>query len=242
MNERRYSKHRVRWSFLAVTITVATCLALAVWQFQRGQSKAELSSKENQRLAVSTLLSVPLASAHGATLNAEGQWLKEHYWLLDNQIVNGQPGYDLLVPFKLTAGPILVINLGFVAASAPRLPPKALPSFAKLPENLAVTLKTKDLKGFSLASSPEQEGNMTNLIQYIDPSYFSNALGAEVFTAIGYAEHAYSDELTHHFSLSVMPAQKHYAYALQWLLLAVAAVLVAYFKLKTEQRSVADEK
>lgn len=242
MSKRQYVKHRVTWFFLAVSLTVVTCSGLAWWQFQRGQAKAQLVLQKNQLLTAHEFLDTQLDVVHGMSVQLDGDWLSEFYWLLDNQIVNGQAGYDLLAPYRLASGSILIINLGFLAASAPRLPPKTRPDIALLPKIVEVTIKTKNLKGFSLATSPEQSDNVSNLIQYIDPAYFAKALGTDVIDAVGYANQAYSPELTHHFSLSVMPAQKHYAYALQWLLLAIAAAVVAYFKFRTEQRSVADEK
>ncbi|CCQ12721.1 Cytochrome oxidase biogenesis protein Surf1,facilitates heme A insertion [Pseudoalteromonas luteoviolacea B = ATCC 29581] len=244
MKKKQLSKLSVSWLTLAASIVVFVCLGLAYWQFERGKNKETLLAGQIDKGALVTALienKGELSDLHGGIFTINGRWVENAYWLLDNQIVDGKPGYDLIVPFILLNDQIVLINLGFVAASAPRALPSKLPDVQKLPLQFEVTLKVKNLKGFTLAASATHPSDLEGVVQFLDLNYLSQGVSRDLVPAVAYAQQSLDPLLTPHFQLSTMSPQKHFGYAVQWFLLAVAAALVAYFAQKSQQRSLVHE-
>ncbi len=109
----------VRWWLLLITVAAFLLLIkLSGWQWQRAEQKQQqLQQIElwQQRGAPDwqTLLSYPLAELDGAPLQAQASWLAPAVWLVDNQLWQGRPGYDVLIPVQLTPDtPALLVQSG----------------------------------------------------------------------------------------------------------------------------------
>ena len=176
-------------------------------------------------------------------------------WLIDNKIYQGQAGYDVVVPAlvgssvthtnndsTVSNGDISVtnddssvingnayvfVNLGWWKAPATRA---ELPEVI-LPEKVNVTglLKTTDLEQFTLSdktgeySFPQRVQSVNAILEFHKNKAPSTS---PVFL------YASSNTINQHPQLYkpvVMPPEKHVAYAVQWFLLAVAAVIVFLF-------------
>lgn len=236
------SKRSASWMFLAAICVVITCLCLAIWQYRRGVEKeALLATSDTAVLDINALPMVNNESLHGKAAMLEGRWVEGHWWLLDNQVVQSKSGFDLLLPFELSNHALIIVNVGFVPAQGLREAPSDLPSVASLTTTFTSILKTKDLKGFTLADEPDQNPTFPQLVQFIDLSFFERQLKRPILPMIAYASDQLNSNLTPHFQISTMPAQKHFAYALQWLLLGFAAFIVAFVALKSQQRSLIHE-
>ena len=216
---------------VSVTVVVITCSSLALWQYERGQYKAEIETRlarfaQTGAIAWHELHALPEDWLKtGLSVAVSGQ-LAEQIWWLDNQIVKGQFGYDLIVAVKpLTSPKLWLVNLGWFAGHFDR---SKLPNI-NLPKELSDIghLKTKDFKGFTLASADENQTS-TNRLQYITPELAAQQLNQDVAPYMIYANKA-SALGKHHYHVINMSPQKHQAYALQWLLLAIAAAVIGFF-------------
>ena len=70
-------------------------------------------------------------SLDGQPLQGKAEWVSPYVWLLDNQIVNGEVGCDVLIPVRAEGGSsLLLVNLGWVPAPSDRsqLPNPAIPA------------------------------------------------------------------------------------------------------------------
>ena len=224
-----------------VIVVVLVCLRLGYWQLQRAEAKtqqlAHIASVQAQGVMqwpqVQALPSDWNKTGVQATLT--GTIDSNHYWLLDNQVYQGQVGYDVLTLFKPTTSKTpLLTNLGWVKAPTSReqLPAIALPNN---PITINVQLKQGKLSGFTLDNTSLnklEDDSWPKRVQTIDLQLFTQQAKQAMVDFIGYRQGA-GDELgIPHYQAVVMSPQKHYGYAVQWLLIALACVVVAIFASK----------
>ncbi len=198
------------------SILFITCLLLAFWQWK----KVELSQTQDP-------LSEQPIKATINQLSLSGSWLSASF-LLDNQNNKGRAGYHHLGLFKPDASKhALLVNLGWLQAPAMRanIPNPKLPqgkqriTIANSPiiepiiwstdhwpspksTNWPKRIQSIDIERFELATKVQ-----------IEPSYWQLLIGKGKLI----------DTYQIYPSLS---KHKHLKYALQWLLLAIAAPLI----------------
>jgi surfeit locus 1 family protein len=110
---------------LAVILLLPLLCSLGVWQLHRAVAKQQLldqfalrSQQKPQPLANDELIYTPV--------QVSGRFDSAHLLLLDNRIVNGVAGYDVLVPFLPDQenfspdgrSPAILVNLGWIPRSA----------------------------------------------------------------------------------------------------------------------------
>ncbi|MBQ4863810.1 SURF1 family protein [Pseudoalteromonas sp. MMG013] len=226
---------------LAVILIVTVCLLLARWQWLRGENKESLLKQEQAHLAAprSDLRKFLVTSPdllHSAKIKVVGHFVQGNIWFLDNKVIEGQTGYDVVTLFDANnLNGMLLVNLGFVAAPASRTLP-----LLNLPDEqieLNLQIKSKDIQGFTLASQPAMDINQPNLLQYIDLSYFLNITGLSIYPFLTYQVGAQAVVGQPHYQAVVMSPQKHQAYALQWLLIGISAAAIGYFMLKKKEET-----
>lgn len=237
----------VRWHWLLVNlIAVVILLSLSFWQWQRAAQKQQslqmLSQWQSQKaLSLTELISTESAGVFsgksivardGASVNFSARWVSPYIWLLDNQVVKGQPGYDVLIPVQenvavLSAtksnpgNPVVLVNLGWIAAPAQRT---ELP-LVEVPEYLAVQgIYRAQAGNFLLGKNLEDVGQWPMRIQQPDNQLLTFYLPAPLIAGVIYQQQA--SPFVIHYRPVVLPPERHKAYALQWLLLAVAALLI----------------
>ena len=94
----------IRWHWLLVNLLVVGILVgLSLWQWQRAQDKTNTLQRLAQWQAAgavdaAALNRLPVAQVDGIALRFPVRWLAPAVWLLDNRIVNGRVGYDVVVP------------------------------------------------------------------------------------------------------------------------------------------------
>lgn len=216
------------WQYLAVLITVAAFLLLsklAWWQWQRAEEKSlQLQQiarwQQQDGLPVVQLKTMNLPALDGAPLRGQVRWLMPYIWLLDNQIVNGRVGYDVVVPVQ-SQDNMFLLNLGWIEGRANRadLPQVAIPEVIELQGILRIAPRP-----FLLGQNIESSSSYPQRIQALLPEQLSEASGLQLLDAVFYQQHS---DYVSHYQPVILPPEKHRAYALQWALLAVAVVFVA---------------
>lgn len=220
-----------KWQFLAVLITVAAFLLLsklAWWQWQRAEEKTKQLQQiaqwqQQDGLPVAQLTAATLPTLDGAPLQGDVQWLAPFVWLVDNQIVNGVAGYDVLIPVQAQPDAVVfLLNLGWTAGSGDRtqLPQVDIPQQLRLEGILRTSPRP-----FILGQNIENTGHFPQRIQAIVPQQLSAASNLPLLDAVFYQKNT---PLVSHYTPVILPPEKHRAYALQWALLAVAVVFVAF--------------
>lgn len=90
-------------------VTAGLC-KLAFWQWQRGMEKTAWLAQmaKMQQAGPRTLAQIDWQhpeSLDGQPLQGKAEWVSPYVWLLDNQIVNGEVGYDVLIPVRAEGDP-----------------------------------------------------------------------------------------------------------------------------------------
>lgn len=218
------------WQYAAVLITVAAFLLLsklAWWQWQRAEEKTQqlqqISAWQQQDGVPLQQLSVAgLAQFDGAPLQGEAFWLPPYIWLVDNQILNGVVGYDVLIPVQAKDSKlVLLVNLGWTVGMSER---SVLPK-VEVPASFELSGVLRDApRPFVLGQNVEVRENYPQRVQAIVPADLAHSSGLTLVDAVFYQQHS---EFQPHYSPVILPPEKHRAYALQWALLAFAVVFVA---------------
>ncbi len=222
---RHFGIHKV---WLLITLTVfAILIKLGHWQLQRAAEKtikiSQLEQLQQQGAINWQQLAVLSATeADGVLFSGTGLWLAPYIWLLDNQIVEGKVGYDVIVPVQHTAqSQPLLVNLGWIAAGSSRA---ELPEI-KLPTQLQLDgLVRSKVGGFRLGPNTEKEG-WPQRIQQPELEQMAAQLPIQPAPFLLYQQG--DSPFLPHYQAVVMPPEKHHGYAFQWFMLAVAVVAVA---------------
>lgn len=201
---------------------------LSLWQLERAAEKAALlaqlaESRDSGVYAADYVQTLPLTEADGRQLVARGRWLSPQVWLLDNQVVRGRIGYDVIVPVQLdTVGQPMLVNLGWVAAPVGR---EQLPN-VQIPAEINVQgVVRTNLNGFRLGQNVEDKGHWPMRIQVVSIKALDAYMRSALYPGLVY-QMADSPFLVHYQAV-VIPPERHRAYALQWGLLALAVLVVS---------------
>ncbi len=234
-------KKKFSWRAIVVwsvcMFVVMTCLGLSYWQFSRGQQKQlQLAEFSHSKLPIDEFLKqlntqTPV-NLHGTEVTLEGRLDKQHIWFLDNRIVGGKVGVDVIALFEVEGlSQALLVNLGFIAAMGRENPIVSLPTTHAV---LNLVAKSRYLKSFSLTE--QSLDTESQRLQFIDIEFLSEQIGREIYPAIFYQLPQSPIIAIPHYEPVVMSPEKHQAYALQWFLIAVAAAIIALKVRKMESQ------
>ena len=208
-------------------------VSLGIWQLSRYHQKLSLEQIYDARRYLAPL-SLSEVSSYTDPLFlpvvVSGQYIPEKYFLLDNQIYNGQPGYDLLMPFKTTSGEWLLVNRGWL----PLISREILPRVSTPEGNLVLEGNIYRALGKSfLLTEDLWEGEWPKIIQALDFSKAEAALGQSLpELTLVLSELQPGTEQVRPVSINTK-SEKHLAYAFQWF--AMAMVLIGLYLLRMKQ-------
>jgi cytochrome oxidase assembly protein ShyY1 len=172
------------------------------------------------------------AVVDGVRLDFEARWIAPMVWLVDNRIVDRQPGYDVVIAVEdiadlhaagSSAAPrAALVNMGWIAAEGGR---DALPLPA-IPAQLRVQgLFRTDVTGLLLGANVEDHGRWPMRIQQPDPAQLAAWLAVPL--APGLIQQQQASPFHIHYRPVVLPPERHRGYALQWGLITLAVIGVA---------------
>ncbi|WP_331345852.1 SURF1 family protein [Cellvibrio sp. UBA7661] len=222
----------VRWPWVCVNfLAVLLLLGLSLWQWQRAEEKYQTLEriagwKKQGAVNVSRLLTISAADRDGVYMEFSGRWLAPAVWLLDNRLVNGRAGYDVLIAVKDISSsgntPAVLLNLGWIAAPVSRASLPAIDVPSVLPVQGIFRTRTQ---GILLGTNIENNDHWPIRIQQVDPSLLSNSIDTSLVSGVVYQEK--NSPFVIHYRPVMLPPERHKAYALQWFLLAIAVVVIA---------------
>ncbi len=113
------------WPTFAAIVVVVVTVAMGRWQLDRAHQR------EAQALRYDSLAALAPVAVGGERIDAgqldyhrvsaRGRWLTEYVIYLDNQVYQGQPGYDVYMPLRLDGSDLCVlVNRGWIAAGRDR--------------------------------------------------------------------------------------------------------------------------
>lgn len=236
---RLYRFHFKAIPVVVTLVVVAVCARLGFWQLSRGVDKeqrlAQIAHYQKQgELSFDNLLS--LKQQHdptGVMIKFSGSFLNPQSWLLDNRIVNGKPGYDVLLAIKPAGfSKYVVVNMGWIKGDYGNR--DVLPSFDIPADNVQLTayVKAKDIESFVLSEQSNNNQQWPYRVQQVNIEAIAGQTDLPFYDFMLYAKGQQDFGFTQHYEPVVMAPEKHRGYALQWFLLAVAALAVFLFASK----------
>lgn len=213
---------------LFVLVLVPVLAGLGFWQIARGGEKtaiaAEFESKQRQApVPLEILVDAPGPALAYQPVRLRGRFRSQQYFLLDNKIVQGRYGNEVIAVFELADSETLVlVNRGWVAADAAR---RSLPDVAPVDGSVSIEGQVYVAPGqpYMLADEPLTAG-WPKRVQAVQVDKFAAALGVSSGALFPYPVRiAVESPGALHVDWPVvnMSPEKHYGYAVQWFTMSV---------------------
>jgi cytochrome oxidase assembly protein ShyY1 len=231
-----------RWlGYLAITLVFAVaCSLLGLWQWSRNeQRQAEIAlieaNYDADAVPVDELL--PTTDAFDAadewrTVLVTGEYLVDEQLLVRNRPRSGQPGFDVLVPFRTDAGEVLVVDRGWVPTGEAQDSPDVVPA----PPSGEVTVEARLRPGEpELANRSAPAGQIATI--HLDT--VADAVGEPTYTAAyGVLRSEDPEPATTPWG-AFRPSEdpgSHLSYTFQWFAFGVLAVIGLVWAFRRERR------
>ncbi|HPE60493.1 MAG TPA: SURF1 family protein [Thiolinea sp.] len=211
--------------YLLFGLALLILLSLGIWQTNRGLGKQHVLSLVGTEHKINDLRNTRLpdpAQLAYQSARLHGSWDADHSFLLMNRMYSGQPGYEVLTPFRLEAGGILMVNRGWIPVQEPHIP---APTETPEPQG---TLYLPD-KGFTLGSAILPQA----LVQpvwplkslYLDLNAFNQALNTALSPLVLVLDADDPNGFTRIWNPVIMTPARHFGYAVQWFALALVLMV-----------------
>jgi cytochrome oxidase assembly protein ShyY1 len=230
MTQNRFHYH-FEWRLTLFTFVCFTIFVrLGFWQLDRADYKVALAADYASQSALAPASASELLTEasilSGRKVRLDGTFLPEIF-LLDNQVVDGQFGNDVIQVFQ-TKDPKLLffVNRGWVKADPSRLQPTAVPEFS-VQEIIEGEVYIAPGTPFTLGSPPT-EIVFPQTIQSVNVDFMTSAVHkSEAFYPhlIRLSPDDGSAYKAHWALVNVSPS-KHQGYAVQWFAMALALGLL----------------
>lgn len=213
---------------LAGLLLLALLVHLGLWQLRRAEAKEALLAATTQPADAAPLSLTALTErqqAVGATVRISGQLLLERALLLDNHSWQGQAGYQLVVPLLPDDGSApLLVNLGWLAAGDRQQPP-VLPELAGHWQ-LQGRLRDLEHQPLLLKQTPPEPLGSVLRVQRLELDVLDHWLPPGTSPHLLLLAPDLPPLLPRAWPVTVMSPAKHRGYALQWLAMAAALLVL----------------
>lgn len=228
------------WLFCGVFLPIT--MSLGFWQLDRADEKTryldQISQRENKPLTV-WQSNLKANQVFFQPFELVGHYQSQHF-LLDNRVRNGKPGYEVLTPFRLFTGELVLVNRGWLAAGKYR---HELPEINS-PEAL-VTVQGRFYQSqgdIPVLKDVAEETEWPRRIQHIKWPLIEQAIDTRLTEQVEFrlidAEQAGAFKVGWP-KTSILP-EKHLGYAYQWFGLSLALVVLTFVATAKIKRSEAE--
>lgn len=214
---------------------------LGVWQLNRAGEKRLLLELQAMRRS-SPIISLTADNRDTIEVllyqkaKAAGRYDDSHQFLLDNQIVDGKAGYYVFTPLLLEGTDTAVlVNRGWIPLGKARA---ELPDLTVGQDSRMITGRINRFPrpGIVLEGAEIPSQGWPAVIQVVDSELLTKKLGYRLFNFQLELDKDLSGGFKREWrEHTVMPPEKHVAYAVQWFLLALT-LTVLFFKYGFERK------
>lgn len=233
-----------RWSaYIAIAVAFAiACGFLSHWQFTRN---AERSTQ--LALVEANYDAAPIALDEAVTglddfdpayewhpVELHGRYLVNEQLVARNRPHGGTSAFEVLTPFQLDDGRILVVNRGWVAAAEAGDGPVAIPEPAGGDQTVIVRLRQGEPLPPSGRSAPDGQ------VPTINVPLLADMLGGDTISSvygIMVEESPAATELPNELDSPSDDPGPFLSYAVQWILFAVMGFVFIWYVIRSERRA-----
>ena len=236
-----------RWAIyigLAVVFAIA-CAFLSNWQFSRNEERSAQLALVAQNYDAAP---VPLAElvAAGDSLDPQDEWrpvaltgryLSDDQLLVRNRPHGGTSAFEVLVPFRLGDGRVLLVDRGWVPPGEDQPEPDAVPAPPSGEVTVTVRLRPGEAIPASGRSAPDGQVPTINLSLAADAvsSATADAMELSAYGVLVSEDPAAENTPNALESPSEDPGP-HLSYAIQWILFAAMGFIFIGYVIRTERR------
>ncbi|PPF63672.1 SURF1 family protein [Clavibacter michiganensis] len=231
-----------RWGgYLALTVVFAlVCVLLGCWQLAR---RADALAENNRVAANYDAAPRPVTdvldglgsfdeSQKWATVSLTGSYLDSEQLLVRNRPSGGQPGFELLVPFRLDDGSVFIVDRGWLPTGQEQDKPDVVPSAPQGEVTAVARLKASEpkLEGRSAAAGEIPSIDLPTIAEQLDQPTYTGA----------YGDLATESPSSDTGQLETRPPEDegpHLSYAFQWFVFALLGFLGLGYAARQEYRS-----
>lgn len=220
---------------LFTLVMVPVMVNLGFWQLQREEEKAALSLAWEQRQAQSPAPLEELWNNAADQLayrpvTVTGRYREGEYFLLDNRILKGKFGYEVLALMELEdSGDAVLVNRGWIAGDPARLSQPVIPEIAGLVTERGHVYVAPG-KAYLLQEQQLAPG-WPQLIQAVEMDKIAPVAGvARLFPHPVRLDAEAPGALGIDWKVVNVSPEKHRGYAIQWF--TMAAVLTVFYFLR----------
>jgi len=204
--------------------------SLGIWQLQRAEEKKQILLENQQRqsnepVALILPLDEPKKLRH-QKVYVHGHFISDKQFILDNQVLNHQVGYNVLTPFKLSGTEtLLLIDRGWIPLEGSReqLPNVGVGVQAR---KIIGTLYTPYGKAYSLGEMDAGETAWPRRIQYLDFNAIATRLDSHIHPLTLRMKAGQADSYKAEWKLFSMTPDKHIGYVVHWFGLAITVLVL----------------
>ncbi len=231
-----------RWAgFLALTIVFAlVCVGLGEWQLQRRADAVTENNRVSANYNASPIAVADLLPSLDSFEESQkwrpvlltGHYLPQDQVLVRNRPLNGQPGFEILAPFRLSDGTVFIVDRGWLTTGQLQDRPDVVPSAPQGEVSVIARVKAGEP---SLGTRTTNPGEVST----IELPLLAERLGAPTYTG-AYGVLASESETAGTGTLEPEPPQDegpHLSYAFQWFVFALFGFFALGYAARQEFRS-----
>lgn len=215
------------WAWLLTAGAVALFLSLAAWQLRRGQTKQDLQATLADRAVEPQILSRALGPPQDLGLyrvQATGTWLAEAQLLQDGQSHQHRPGYRVWTPLVLGDGTAVLVDRGWIPADRSGFD-AATPTGVATVTGSWRSLPKPGVRLEGTVNCPA-DAKFPVVVLYPTAADVECLLKRPFIGGLLLLDPEAPGGFVREWTDFGFPPQRHYGYAVQWLALAVAAIVI----------------
>lgn len=211
----------------ACLILFPMLIALGFWQLNRADTKQTLLDDWYTQQANTPVFLKKFPEIDKiifTPVQIEGKFDTTRYWLLENKYLNGKFGSQVVMPFRISGGALILVNRGWVKETGHRA---SVPEFS-LPENrLILQGHLSAPSNFRLLDDMDAgQNDWPRRVLEIDTGLLANQYGENFYPKVLRLSEGSPAALAIDWQPTVTLPSRHTAYAVQWFSMACALVLL----------------
>jgi surfeit locus 1 family protein len=220
--------------FLFTCLLVLLFVSLGIWQLDRASEKRRLMEVYEQRQREPPILlqqdESDFSELRYRKARITGQYDGGHQLLLDNQIRNGQAGYQVLTPLRMEdTNSAVLVNRGWIPVGANR---SSRPRVDLRQERVSVvgTIEKFPSVGLWLQNAELVSGDWPAIVQVIDSRYLAAVLGYQLLPYQVLLDETSGEGYLRTRQPVQLSPEKHLAYAFQWFAFALTLPALVFWR------------
>jgi cytochrome oxidase assembly protein ShyY1 len=205
---------------------------LGLWQLERATVKedliAEAAARRNLPPVLFEKLPKDASSLSGTVVRLNGDYVPDRIFLLDNRVLKGRVGFEVLVPYRVAGGELALVNRGFVPMGRTREETPVIPSLitSEIADGI---LHIAVENSFIPKEEAVEAAAWPRIVQTVDPLVLQEFMGEDLYPHLFRLTESDPNALPRFWPTSVMLPVKHRGYALQWFTMALVIAVAFSF-------------